>query len=177
MKIKIITYSINITVGLLLSGIMCHCKPSVNTEERDENTYKENYESNNPIRENNIYQYKFTIDNASQELEISNYQRMNCRGENPLKLSSSQIKALNGVYEWQSTIAFKTQREMFDYICEHFKEMQQYKVGPASVKQTAVKSPKHTNIYDEYQDRIDDYLADPEDEIEFDPDIFDFLDD
>ena len=92
-------------------------------------------------------------------------------------MTSSQIKALNGVYEWQCTIAFKTQREMFDYICEHFNEMQKYKVGSSPISQKSVKSSRHTNIYDEYQDRLDDYLDDPEDEITFDPDIFDFQDD
>lgn len=33
------------------------------------------------------------------------------------------------------------------------------------------------NIADEYNDRLDDYLADPEDELEFDPGVFDFQDD
>ena len=177
MKIKIIAYSINIILGILLSCIMSHCKPSVNKDSKNENSYKESYESKKPKSENSIYQYKLTIKNAAHELEISNYQRINWRGENPLKLTSSQIKALNGVYEWQSTIAFKTQREMFDYICEHFYEMQKFKVESAPVARKPDKSSKNTNIYDEYQDRFDDYLDDPEDEIEFDPEVFDFQDD
>lgn len=39
------------------------------------------------------------------------------------------------------------------------------------------KTRKRVNIYDYYQDHLDDYQADPEDEITFDPEIFDFLDD
>ena len=39
------------------------------------------------------------------------------------------------------------------------------------------KPRKRVNIYDYYQDHLDDYQADPEDEITFDPEIFDFLDD
>ena len=109
-------------------------------------------------------------------METSNIQR-GWRDEPPLKMSTSQIKKLNGVYEWQSNIFFETQRQMFDYICEHFSEMQKYKVGSAPVSRKSVKSSKSSNIYDEYQDRLDDYLDDPEDEIEFDPDVFDFQDD
>ena len=126
--------------------------------------------------ETEIYDYRLIITDAEELLRTSNIRR-GWRDEPPLKISSSQIRALNGVYEWQSIIAFKTQREMFDYICEHFKEMQKYKVGSVPVTQKQVKSSKHTNIYDEYQERFDDYLDDPEDEIEFDPDVFDFQDD
>ena len=140
-------------------------------------TYQVNYTPNGeeyyPDKE---YSYRITINDAAQTLETSNIQR-GWRNEPPLKMTNFQIGALNGVYEWRSTLFFKTQREMFDYICEHFKEMQKYKVSSAPIPQKLVKSSKHTNIYDEYQDRLDDYLDDPEDEITFDPEIFDFQDD
>lgn len=123
-----------------------------------------------------IYDYRIVIDDAENTLETSNIQR-GWRKELPLKMTSSQIKALNGIYEWKSPIFFETQRQMFDYICEHFQEMQKYKVGSVPIIQKPVKPTKYTNIYDEYQDRLDDYLDDPEDEIEFDPDVFDFQDD
>ena len=123
-----------------------------------------------------IYDYRLNITDAEELLRTSNIQR-GWRDKPPLKISSSQIRALNGVYEWQSTIAFKTQREMFDYICEHFSEMQKYKVGSAPASRKPGKSSKSSNIYDEYQDRLDDYLDDPEDEITFDPEVFDFQDD
>ena len=35
---------------------------------------------------------------------------------------------------------------------------------------------KASNAEDEYNDRLDDYLDDPEDELRFDPEIFDFQD-
>ena len=38
-------------------------------------------------------------------------------------------------------------------------------------------SPRQINIFDYYQENLDDYQADPEDEITYDPEIFDFLDD
>lgn len=123
-----------------------------------------------------VYNYHIKIDDAANTLETSNIQR-GWRDEPPLKMSTSQIKKLNGVYEWQSNIFFETQRQMFDYICEHFSEMQKYKVGSASIPRKSAKSYKHTNIYDEYQDRLDDYLDDPEDEITFNPEIFNFQDD
>lgn len=130
--------------------------------------------TNNLIEpEPEIYDYRLTITDAEELLRTSNIQR-GWRDEPPLKMTSSQIRALNGVYEWQSTITFNTRQEMFDYICEHFEEMKKYKVGSATVTQKPVKSSKKTNIYDEYQDCLDDYLDDLEDEIEFDSEVFDF---
>ena len=38
-------------------------------------------------------------------------------------------------------------------------------------------SPRQINIFDYYQENLDDYQVDPEDEITYDPEIFDFLDD
>lgn len=123
-----------------------------------------------------IYSYRIVIDDAENSLETSNIQR-GWRNEPPLKMRKYQIRALNGIYEWKSDIFFETQRQMFDYICEHFDEMQKYKIAPVPVSQKTVSSSKNNNIYDEYNDRLDEYLEDPEDEIEFDPETFDFQDD
>ena len=71
----------------------------------------------------------------------------------------------------------KLNEKCSDYICEHFIEMQKYKVGSAPTSQKSVNSSKYTNIYDEYQEGLDDYLDDPKDEIAFDPEVFDFQDD
>ena len=38
------------------------------------------------------------------------------------------------------------------------------------------KKTETTNAEDEYNDRLDDYLDDPEDELRFDPEIFEFQD-
>lgn len=126
--------------------------------------------------EGKIYNYRITIEDAAETLKTSNIQR-GWRNEPPLYMTTSQLNKINGIYEWQSTIFFETQRQMFDYICEHFNEMKKYKVDSAPRSQKVIKSSKSNNIYDEYQDRLDDYLDDPEDEIEFDPEIFNFQED
>ena len=78
-------------------------------------SYNQVYFENSIVREPELYDYGLTITDADDLLRTSNIQR-GWGEEPPLKMTYSQIKALNGVYEWQSTIAFKTQREMFDYI-------------------------------------------------------------
>lgn len=123
-----------------------------------------------------IYKYRITIDDATVSLKTSNIQR-GWRGEPPLKMTSSQINAINGIYEWQSPIFFETQRQMFDYICEHYGEMKKYKISELKEKSVRSGPAVTTNVYDEYNDRIDDYLDDPEDEITYDPEVFDFQDD
>ena len=170
--------NILIAVFFCIMAIVCLCNKDQKEEIKQAKEADMMSISKNNLTEpeTEIYDYRLTITDAEELLRTSNTQR-GWRDEPPLKISSSQIRALNGVYEWQSIIAFKTQREMIDYICENFKEMQKYKVGSVHVTQKQVKSSKHTNIYDEYQERLDDYLDDPEDEIEFDSDIFDFQDD
>lgn len=126
--------------------------------------------------EGRVYNYWIKVDDAENSLETSNIQR-GWRNELPLKMSRSQIKALNGIYEWKSPIFFATQRQMFDYICENFQEMQKFKIESLSVKPSNNASKQKKNISDEYNDRLYEYLDDPEDEIEFDPEIFDFQDD
>ena len=122
-----------------------------------------------------IYNYRIKIDDAENSFKTSNIQR-GWRDEQPLRMNRSQIKALNGIYEWKSDIFFETQRQMFDYICEHFSEMQKYKVSNIYIPPKDMKSSKCSDISDEYNDRLDDYLDDPEDEIEYDPEVFDFQD-
>ena len=126
--------------------------------------------------EGKVYNYWIKIDDAAETLNTSNIQR-GWRNEPPLKMSSAQLRRINGIYEWQSPIFFETQRQMFDYICEHFKEMRKYKIKSLPAKSRELRNASSQNIYDEYQDRLDDYLDDPEDEIRFDPEIFDFQDD
>lgn len=176
-------YLLNIVIGLTLGCIFVHCKHLKDERSRQSAVATQEYQESSPIKHdsptNKIYEYKFTIDNAAHELELSNYQRVNWRNEKPLYLSKFQIKALNGTYVWESRIYFESQREMFDYICEHFEEMQKYKISSYTGNTNVYNksSVKEKNIYDEYNDRLDEYLDDPEDEIEFDPEIFDFLDD
>lgn len=181
MKLRLIAYLLNVIIGLTIGIWMYQCKqgrvnPKYDNNPDMLNNQKEYFKEKGKSKEQ-IFEYHYTIDDAYNELNLSNYQRVRWRNEEPLHLSASQIRNLNGTYIWESKIYFRTQREMFDYICEHFEEMQKYKVSSSSVTQKSGKSVKNTNIYDEYQDRLDDYLDDPEDEIEFDPDVFDFQDD
>lgn len=126
--------------------------------------------------EGKVYKYRVKIEDAKETLITSNIQR-SWRNEPQLKMSASQLKKMNGIYEWQSTIFFETQRQMFDYICEHFHEMQKFKIESLPVNYRKLGIPQKKNLYDEYNDRLDEYLDDPEDEIRFDPEIFDFQDD
>ena len=173
-------YIFNVILGLTIGCLLVNCKHQKDEKQTEDTLYFSSYpvdQNEYPIaEESRIHDYRYTITDAEELLRQSNIQR-GWRDEAPLKMTSSQIRALNGVYEWQSPINFNTQREMFDYICEHFNEMQQYKVAPAPVSRKSMKSSKSTNIYDEYQDSLDYYLDDPEDEIRFDPEIFDFQDD
>lgn len=125
--------------------------------------------------EGKVYNYWIKIDDAAVSLETSNIQR-GWRNEQPLKMSRSQIKALNGIYKWKSSMFFETQRQMFDYICENYAEMKKYKISSLPEKSVSNGSSRSSNIYDEYNDRLDEYLDDPENELEFEPDVFDFQD-
>ena len=55
--------------------------------------------------------------------------------------------------------------------------MQKYKVSTTDPFGGIIKSPGGRNPEDEYNDRMDEYLDDPEDELEFNPEVFDFQDD
>ena len=172
-------YKLNVILGLILGCLFVNCKHEKDARQKEDTSeisYNQDFYEKINIREPEIYDYSLTITDAEELLRTSNIQR-GWRDEPPLKMTTSQISALNGIYEWQSSIAFKTQREMFDYICEHYKEMQTYKVDSAPVSTKPVNTSKSSNIYDEYQDRLDEYLDDPEDEITFDPEVFDFQDD
>lgn len=58
---------------------------------------------------------------------------------------------------------------MFNYILANYPQMQQYKVSS--------KKANYKSASDIYNDRLDEYLADPEDGSEFPPEIFDFYSD
>ena len=67
----------------------------------------------------------------------------------------------DGHYEWDADVLLKTEKEMYEYLKKHYKEIKD-------------------NSFDEisyYEDMRDDYLDDPEDEIRFPPEIFETLDD
>lgn len=116
--------------------------------------------------------YRLTIRDAEFEYEWLNTHRRSQHLE-PLKLTPNQIKKLPGVYAWDSKIKFTTQAQLLNYVCKHIDEMQKYKISTSDPFGGKIKSTKHTNEADEYNDRLEEYLDDPEDELEFNPEVFD----
>lgn len=120
--------------------------------------------------------YRITIRDAEFEYEWLNTHRREQHLE-PLNLSANQIKKLPGVYAWDSHIKFTTQAQLLNYVCKHIDEMQIYKISTEDPFGGKIKSTENENETDEYNDRLVEYLDDPEDELEFDPAVFDFQND
>ena len=116
--------------------------------------------------------YRLTVRDSEYEYEWLNRHRIEQNLE-PLHLTSKQIRKLAGVYAWDSRIQFTTQAQLLNYLCKHVDEMQKYKESTTDLFGGKPSSPMRTNAADEYNDRLDDYLDDPEDEIRFNPEIFD----
>lgn len=112
------------------------------------------------------YHYHITLSNAHREWD--NYDKeVNADGSVRMRKRSSDLSYLNGTYEWDMDLYLSNDDAILSYIIENYNTLKKYKVKPTS----------NRNIYDEYNDNLDAYLDDPEDEITFDPDIYDFLDD
>lgn len=125
---------------------------------------------------NDVKHFRLTIRDPQFEYEWLNRHRVE-QNLKPLNLTASQIRNLGGTYAWNSKIKFATQAQLLNYVCTHFDEMQQYKEEDMYLVKTEGKvSKESSNIPDEYNDRLEDYLADPEDEIEYSPEVFDFQD-
>ena len=120
--------------------------------------------------------YRFSVTDAEFEYEWLNRHRLEQNLE-PIRLSSRQLKKMKGVYAWDSKIKFTTQAQLLNYLCKHLDEMQKYKISDTDPFGGPPKAKTGRNAEDEYNDRLDDYLDDPEDEIEFNPEVFDFQND
>lgn len=120
--------------------------------------------------------YRITVRDAAFEYEWLNLHRKEQNLE-PIRLTSRQLRKMEGVYAWDSKIKFTTQAQLLNYLCKHFDEMQKYKISDTDPFGGLPKAKTGRNAEDEYNDRLDDYLDDPEDEIEFSPEVFDFQDD
>lgn len=120
------------------------------------------------------YHYRLTIRDAEFEYDWLNRHRKQQNLE-PVKLTSRQLRNLEGTYAWDSKINFATQAELLNYVCENFDEMQKFK--ESSKSDMGRNSYRKKSAEDEYNDRLDGYLDDPEDEIEYPPEIFDFQND
>ena len=116
--------------------------------------------------------YRITIRDAEFEYDWLNTHRIEQNLE-PLNLTPSQIKKLPGIYAWDSNIKFTTQAQLLNYVCKHIDEMQKYKISTTDPFGGKIKTTENKNTADEFNDRMIDYLDDPEDELEFDPEVFD----
>lgn len=129
---------------------------------RDALRKSDNQTSNNkPAR--GKYHYTVTISQPEQEWETYE-QRELINGEIQLKRRQANKipEYLIGTYIWDMDEYLPSEQAMYNYIANNYERMKYYKVsyrGDGS---------------DEFNDRLDEYYADPEDESEFDPDIFDF---
>ncbi|MCH5237539.1 MAG: hypothetical protein J1E95_07055 [Muribaculaceae bacterium] len=120
--------------------------------------------------------YRFTVRDPEFEYEWLNTHRVEQNLE-PVRLTRRQIRSLAGFYAWDSRIKFNTQAQLLNYLCLHVDSMQQYKISTSDPFGGKIKYSGSGNIADEYNDRFDDYQSDPEDELEFPPEIFDFQED
>lgn len=136
------------------------CYPS------SQNRYPKQYSSNS-LPATGKYHYEVTITDARRDWETYEQEPL-INGEVRLRKTSSDISEINGTYIWDMDEYLPNQDAMFNYILKNYQKMKQYKVSPR---------PKRKCDADEYNDRLDEYLADPEDESEFPPEIFDFLQD
>lgn len=123
------------------------------------------YSSNSKVTSGK-YHYVVTISDARREWE-SYEQETLINGDVRLKKKSPSLDYLNGTYEWDMDEYLPNQEAMFNYIYSNYSRMKKYKVHTS----------KRKNDADEFNDRLDEYLSDPEDESEFPPEIFDYLDD
>lgn len=131
------------------------------------------YSSNSPPTRGR-YHYEVTITDARREWETYEKETL-INGEIRLKKTSSDISEINGTYIWDMDEYLPNEDAMFNYILSNYSRMKRYKVNPQSSR-TKYKG-YYPNDADEFNDRLDDYLLDPEDEAEFPPEIFDYLDD
>lgn len=113
------------------------------------------------------YHYEVTISNARREWETYEKETL-INGEIRLRKTSSDISEVNGTYIWDMDEYLPDEDAMFNYILSNYPRMKKYKV---------TAKPRRKNDADEFNDRLDEYLSDPEDEAEFPPEIFDYLDD
>ena len=130
---------------------------------------------------NEPYHYRLTVRDPEFEYEWLNTHRKEQNLE-PLILTRKQVRKLSGVYAWDSKIKFTTQAQLLNYLCKHVDEMQKYKTSTTDPfggyiksyeSQGSHRSHGARNAEDEYNDRLYEYLDDPEDELQFDPEVFD----
>ena len=136
-------------------------------------TYDESLEVSEHDIQNEPSHYRLTIRDPEFEYEWLNTHRREQNLE-PLNLTPHQVRKLQGIYAWDSRIKFTTQAQLLNYLCKNVEEMQKYKISTIDPFGGKMKYRMGRSEEDEYNDRLDEYLDDPEDELEFDPEVFDF---
>lgn len=126
--------------------------------------------------ETDIRQFRLSISDPESQYDWLNVHRLQ-QNMSPLTLSSGQISNLKGTYIWYSELNFTSEAQLLNYVCENYEEMQEFKVSSTTFIEKLRQPSRHRNIADEYNDRLDEYLDDPEDEQSFPPELFDFQDD
>lgn len=139
------------------------CYPSDYKRMEKERMKKHNLKT--PAEGKGKYHYHVNLSNIHRDWETYDRETM-ADGSVRLRKTSSDLSYLNGTYDWYMDLYLPDDDAILSYIIENYSTLKKYKVS-ATVP----------DIYDEYNNRLDEYLDDPEDEIAFDPDIFDFLDD
>lgn len=120
---------------------------------------------NKTTTERGKYHYHVNLSNVHREWESYDSETL-ADGSVRLKKKSSDLSYLNGTYDWDMDLYLANDDEILSYIIENYATLKKYKVSEGM-----------TNIYDRYNDNLDEYQDDPEDEITFDPDTYYFLDD
>lgn len=150
-------------------------KPYVSPYPKPRNIYREGV-NNAPYKETSSnysnnkgkYHYEVTISNTKREWETYEQETL-INGDIRLKKKYLDISEVNGTYIWDMDEYLPDADAQFNYILSNYSRMKRYKV--------LYSRASRNNDADIYNDRLDEYLSDPEDESEFPPEIFDYLDD
>lgn len=129
--------------------------------------------SSNSSNTRGKYHYEVTISDTRREWETYEKESL-INGEIRLKKTSPDLSEVNGTYIWDMDEYLPNEDAMFNYILSNYSRMRHFKVTPQTLQ---TYKGYYQNDADEFNDRLDEYLSDPEDEAEFPPEIFDYLDD
>lgn len=150
-------------------------KPYISPYPKPRNIYREGANnalyretSSNYSNNKGKYHYEVTISNARREWETYEQETL-INGDVRLKKKSPDISEVNGTYIWDMDEYLPDADAQFNYILSNYSRMRKYKVSHSK--------GSRNNDADIYNDRLGEYLSDPEDEAEFPPEIFDYLDD
>lgn len=120
--------------------------------------------NNNYIQENITLVYKYRVEiETIPENQVYSIKKSGYNGLEVTRLGETYSYK---VYEFTSDKILNT-KEAYEYVLNN----------PGKCKLVTVPKPAKENIIDIYNDKLEDYLEDPEDNILYPDDIFDFQDD